>query len=120
MQTIRRADHQRAGRLPDFGNFRISRADRNNPTARIESYHSYLGVREMMPLAKASASSRRCGTPRATAALDLDKMMKIVVDAGWRGYWASSTDGPALSSRAISELRAQLEATRTRLTKAGG
>ncbi len=52
VQTISMANHKRAGTLPDFGNFRIAGPNRDNPNAKVESYDSYVGVAEMMPLAR--------------------------------------------------------------------
>lgn len=121
LQTIRRADHPRAGTLPDFGNFRISRVDRNNPDAPIESYDSYQGVREMMPLAKGVSVKPTVWDAKGTSSpIDLDKMMRIVIDAGYHGYCGIEHGRPGAELEAISELRAQLEATRARLTKASG
>lgn len=119
LQAIRLADHPRAGTLPDFGNFRISRADRNNPNAPIESYDSYVGVKEMMPLAKGvSVKPTVWDAHGKSSPIDLDRMMRIVVDAGYHGYCGIEHGRPGHELEAIRELRAQLEATRTRLTAA--
>ncbi len=119
MRTIRMADHKRAGTLPDFGNFRISRADRNNPNAPIESYDSYQGVREMMPLARGvSVKPTVWDAHGKSSPIDLDKMMRIVVDAGYRGYCGIEHGRPGRELEAIRELREQLEATRARLSAA--
>lgn len=117
--AIRLADHPRAGTLPDFGNFRISRADRNNPNAPIESYDSYVGVKEMMPLAKGvSVKPTVWDAHGKSSPIDLDRMMRIVVDAGYHGYCGIEHGRPGQELEAIRELRTQLEATRTRLTAA--
>lgn len=119
LQAIRRADHPRAGTLPDFGNFRISRVDRNNPNAPIESYDSYVGVKEMMPLAKGvSVKPTVWDAHGKSSPIDLDRMMRIVVDAGYHGYCGIEHGRPGQELEAIRELRAQLEETRARLTKA--
>jgi L-ribulose-5-phosphate 3-epimerase len=119
MRTIRMADHPRAGTLPDFGNFRISRVDRNNPDAPIESYDSYQGVREMMPLAKGvSVKPTVWDAHGKSGPIDLDRMMRIVVEAGYRGYCGIEHGRPGQELEAIRELREQLEATRARLSAA--
>lgn len=121
LQAIRLADHPRAGTLPDFGNFRISRADRNNPNAPIESYDSYVGVKEMMPLAKGvSVKPTVWDAHGKSSPIDLDRMMRIVVDAGFHGYCGIEHGRPGQELEAIRELRAQLEATRARLAAAQG
>lgn len=121
LQAIRLADHPRAGTLPDFGNFRISRADRNNPNAPIESYDSYVGVKEMMPLAKGvSVKPTVWDAHGKSSPIDLDRMMRIVVDAGYHGYCGIEHGRPGQELEAIRELRAQLEATRARLAAAQG
>ena len=58
-----------------------------NPNAKVESYDSYVGVREMMPLAKGvSVKPRVWDFDGNSSDIDLLKMMKIVVDAGYRGH----------------------------------
>ena len=119
LAAIDKADHPRAGTLPDFGNFRISRADRNNPDAPIESYDSYVGVAEMMPKAKGvSVKPTVWDAHGKNGPIDLDRMMKIVVDAGYRGYCGIEHGRAGQELESIRELRMQLEATRTRLSAA--
>ena len=116
VQTIRMVNHPRAGTLPDFGNFRIAGPSRNNPNVKVESYDSYVGVAEMMPLAKGVSVKPRVWDFHGNAAdIDLVKMMKIVVDAGYRGHAGieHGLEGKELES--IRELREQLEAARATL-----
>ena len=118
VETIKRVGHKRAGTLPDFGNFRIAGPGRNNPNAKVESYDSYVGVAEMMPLAKGVSVKPRVWDANGNQSdIDLKRMMKIVVDAGWRGHCGieHGTEGKELES--IIELRKQLEAVRTELAK---
>ena len=76
--VIKAADHPRAGTLPDFGNFRISQG---------ESYDSYRGVEELMPFATGvSVKPRVWDDEYNESDLDYEKMMRIVLDAGYRGY----------------------------------
>lgn len=72
------ADHPRAGTLPDFGNFRISKD---------QTYDSYRGVEELMPYAKGVSVKTTVNDDNGnTSPLDYERMMKIVLDAGFRGY----------------------------------
>ena len=118
VETIKRVGHKRAGTLPDFGNFRIAGPGRNNPGAKVESYDSYVGVAEMMPLAKGVSVKPRVWDANGNQSdIDLKRMMKIVVDAGWREHCGieHGTEGRELES--IIELRKQLEVVRDELAK---
>jgi sugar phosphate isomerase/epimerase len=79
-------DHPRVGTLPDFGNFKIS---------TFRSYDPYEGVAKLMPFAKAvSAKSHHfeeIGGPELS--LDYHRLMKIVLDAGYRGYVGIEFEG---------------------------
>ena len=117
METIRRADHPRAGTLPDFGNFSISRPTPRNPDAKRESYDSYVGVREMMPLAKGvSVKPIVWDFEGNSSPIDLPRMMKIVVDAGYHGYCGIEHGPSGRELDGIRELREQLEKTRDQLS----
>lgn len=85
MDVMKLAEHPRAGTLPDFGNFRIS-GD--------ESYDSYQGVTEMMPLARGvSVKPTAWDAEGGQHELDYERMMRIVLDAGYRG-WCGIEHGP--------------------------
>jgi len=121
MATIRQADHPRAGTLPDFGNFRISGPNRENPNRPVESYDSYQGVREMMPLARGVSVKPTVWDAKGHShPIDLDRMMRIVVEAGYRGYCGIEHGKAGAELEAIRELREQLDATRQRLASARG
>lgn len=78
--VMEKVDHPRSGTLPDFGNFVINRQTG-------ESYNRYQGVRELMPYAKAvSAKSNEFDAAGNEIHTDYFKMMRIVVEAGYRGY----------------------------------
>jgi sugar phosphate isomerase/epimerase len=116
VQTIRMVDHPRAGTLPDFGNFRISGPGRGNPEAKVVSYDSYVGVAEMMPLAKGVSVKPRVWDANGNSSdIDLLKMMKIVVDAGWRGHCGIEHGAEGKELESITELRKQLETVRDQL-----
>jgi L-ribulose-5-phosphate 3-epimerase len=92
--VMRRVDHPRCGTLPDFGNF--------------TEYDRYLGVQEMMPYAKAvSAKSHDFDAAGDEKEIDYRRMMKIVYDAGYRGFLGIEYEGSRLP-----------EAEGVRLTKA--
>jgi sugar phosphate isomerase/epimerase len=82
-------DHPRCGTLPDFGNFRISEG---------ESYDRYKGVAELMPYAKAvSAKANAFDEEGNETGTDYERMMRIVLDAGYRGYVGIEYEGAELS-----------------------
>ena len=108
-EVIRRVDHPRCGTLPDFGNFRI-RGD--------EWYDRYKGVKELMPYAKAvSAKSHEFDEDGNETRTDYVKMMKIVLDAGFRGYVGIEYEGGKVSEReGIRLTRTLLERVRRQLS----
>lgn len=107
--VMERADHPRVGTLPDFGNFRIREG---------EQYNRYRGVREMMPYAKAmSAKSHEFDEEGNEVNTDYYRMMRIVLDAGYRGYVGIEYEGDQLSERAgIRATKRLLERVRRDLT----
>jgi sugar phosphate isomerase/epimerase len=81
-------DLPNCGTLPDFGNFRIGAG---------EMYDRYKGVREMMPYAKAvSAKSNDFDEAGNETQTDFYRMMRIVLDAGYRGYVGIEYEGSRL------------------------
>jgi L-ribulose-5-phosphate 3-epimerase len=83
------SDFKNCGTLPDFGNFKISAT---------EQYDRYEGVAEMMPYAKGvSAKSHVFDSAGNEAEIDYEKMMKIVLDAGYHGYVGIEWEGESPS-----------------------
>jgi len=116
MQTIRAANHPRAGTLPDFGNFRIAGPSPANPDVKVESYDSYVGVAEMMPLAKGVSVKPRVWDANGNQSdIDLKRMMKIVVDAGWRGHCGIEYFCEGREVEGVVDMRKRLEAVREQL-----
>ncbi len=73
------------GTLPDFGNFRIS-GD--------EEYDKYQGVAELMPYARGvSAKCYEFDAEGNTVRIDFPRMIRIVLDAGYRGYIGIEWEG---------------------------
>jgi L-ribulose-5-phosphate 3-epimerase len=87
--TITQVSHPGCGTLPDFGNFRISEA---------EEYDRYKGVAELMPFAKGvSAKSNDFDDKGNEVRIDYARMLKIVLDAGYRGFIGIEYEGERLS-----------------------
>ena len=87
--VMKMVDHPGCGTLPDFGNFKIKDD---------EWYDFYKGVSELMPHAKAvSAKSYDFDDEGNETKLDYLRMMKIVVDSGYRGYVGIEYEGERLS-----------------------
>ena len=104
-------DHQRVGTLPDFGNFRVS--------ADVE-YDRYVGVEELMPYAKAvSAKSHDFDAEGNERSTDFGRMMRIVLDAGYRGYVGIEYEGSNLAEpEGILATKRLLERVRDELSPA--
>ena len=109
--VIRAVDHPRCGTLPDFGNFHI---------ADDLWYDRYRGVKELMPFAKAvSAKSEDFDETGNETRTNYRRMMKIVLDAGYRGYVGIEYEGPTLSEpEGIKATKALLERVRQELAPA--
>ena len=106
--VIRRVDHPRCGTLPDFGNFTLADGNR---------YDAYRGVAELMPYARAvSAKSYDFDDRGAETSIDYRRMMRIVVEAGYRGYVGIEYEGSRLPEvEGIEATRDLLEAVRDEL-----
>ena len=105
--TIQMAGHKRVGTLPDFGNFRIQKD---------EWYDRYKGVRELMPFAKAvSAKSHAFDGEGSETGTDYERMMRIVLDAGYRGWVGIEFEGQGPEDEGITKTQALLEKLRRRL-----
>jgi sugar phosphate isomerase/epimerase len=102
-EVITKVDHDRCGTLPDFGNFRIKEG---------ESYDSYEGIKKLMPWAKGvSVKDTVWDSSSNQSALDYDRMLKIVLDADFRGYCGIEHGGFA----GLNASREKLEQARERL-----
>ncbi|MGC4003823.1 MAG: sugar phosphate isomerase/epimerase family protein [Pirellulales bacterium] len=81
MKTV---NNPRCGTLPDFGNF--------------HSYDRYKGTEELMPFAKGvSAKSHDFDGEGNETKSDYAKLLKIVKDAGYKGYIGIEYEGSKLS-----------------------
>ena len=101
------------GTLPDLGNFKID--DKTE-------YDRYKGVSEMMPFAKAvSAKSLNFDEQGNETRVDYRRMMKIVLDGGYRGYVGIEYSGDKLSEpEGIRATKRLLEKVERELTQPRG
>jgi sugar phosphate isomerase/epimerase len=108
VETIERADHPALGTLPDFGNFRIAEDD---------WYDIYQGVEQLMPLARAvSAKSHEFDADGNEADKDYARLLRIVRDAGYRGWVGIEYEGSDLpEEEGIRRTKALLERVRAEL-----
>ncbi|MDP6601889.1 MAG: sugar phosphate isomerase/epimerase family protein [Phycisphaerales bacterium] len=85
--VMREVNMPRCGTLPDFGNFILDWTTQ-------EQYDRYLGVEELMPFAKAvSAKSHDFDKDGNEMHTDYTRMLKIVLDAGYRGWIGIEYEG---------------------------
>lgn len=85
--VMKKANHPCVGTLPDFGNFIIDRKTG-------ESYDRYKGTAELMPYAKGvSAKTHDFNDAGNEVNTDFERMLKIVKDAGYRGYIGIEYEG---------------------------
>ena len=83
--VMRLVNLKNCGTLPDFGNFDLGNG---------QTYDRYKGVQEMMPFAKAvSAKSHDFDAAGNEIHTDYRRMMKIVLDAGYRGWVGIEYEG---------------------------
>ncbi len=105
--VIEAVGHPRCGTLPDFGNFRITDD---------EWYDRYQGVTELMPYAKAvSAKSNDFDEQGNETNTDYERMMRIVLDAGYRGWVGIEYEGDLPEPEGIHATKRLLERVRTAL-----
>jgi hypothetical protein len=103
-------DHPRVGTLPDFGNFHIKRGDDGL------EYDRYLGTHELMPFAKGvSAKSHDFDSDGNEKHTNYKRMLKIVKDAGFKGYIGIEYEGNTDSFAGIRSTKALLEKCRSEL-----
>lgn len=82
--VMKEVNNRNLGTLPDFGNF--------------YDYDRYQGTAEMMPFAKGvSAKSFDFDSDGSEKTIDFRRMLKIVKDAGYRGYVGIEYEGGNLS-----------------------
>jgi L-ribulose-5-phosphate 3-epimerase len=101
--VIEQVGRPNCGTLPDFGNF--------------GDYDRYQGVAELMPFAKGvSAKSHDFDADGNEVRTDYRRMLKIVTDAGYRGWVGVEYEGGKLSEdEGVKATKRLLETVRTEL-----
>lgn len=101
-------NHPRCGTLPDFGNF--------------YEYDRYQGVTDLMPFAKAvSAKTHEFDEQGNERDKDFRRLMKIVLDAGYRSWVGIEYEGRTLPEyEGIAATKRLLERVRDELAKTAG
>ena len=121
--VMKLADHPRVGILPDVGNFYT---DRNKG----ELYNPYKGVREFMPWVKKAVSAKAYDWDTGAGkfytedrregreiSLDYERLIGIVVKAGYRGYIGIEYEGTKHTEiEGIKRTKQALEELRTLLS----
>jgi sugar phosphate isomerase/epimerase len=106
--VIKEVNSPYCGTLPDFGNFCLEYGQNYSCN---KEYDKYKGVEELMPFAQGvSAKSHAFDQQGNEAAIDYDKMMSIVKDAGFKGYVGIEYEGSELGEvEGIKATKALLE-----------
>lgn len=114
-EVMKLVDHPMCGTLPDFGNFCMDWSKSDDPKSW---YDRYQGTEELMPYAKAvSAKSYEFDELGNEINTDYRKMLKIVIDAGYRGWIGVEYEGSKHSPREGSKLtKTLLESVRDELS----
>lgn len=113
--VMRRVDHPRIGTLPDLGNWQVDEET---------FYDPYQGVAELIPFAKGvSAKTHNFSdtgvsiNTRFSDPYDYTRLMRVVLDAGYRGYVGIEYEGSELSEPdGIRATKTLLENIRETLT----
>ena len=102
--VMRLVDHPRCGTLPDFGNF--------------YEYDRYQGVADLMPFARAvSAKSHDFDAEGNETTKDFRRLMRTVLEAGYRGWVGIEYEGDRLPEReGIRLTKELLERIRTEMS----
>ena len=107
--VMKLANNKRIGTLPDFGNFRVNQGD-------IGWYDRYQGVKELMPFAKAVSAKSHGFDPKRPFVTtggehetDYLKMMRIVLDAGYRGWVGIESGGKGNQAKGVELTKQMLE-----------
>ncbi|MFK7760320.1 MAG: sugar phosphate isomerase/epimerase family protein [Phycisphaerales bacterium] len=104
--VMKLVDHPMCGTLPDFGNFCMDWSRSDDPDAW---YDRYTGTEELMPYAKAvSAKSYEFDDKGNEVKTDYERMIKIVLDAGYTGWIGVEYEGSKHSPREGSMLTKDL------------
>ncbi len=104
--VMKQVDHPMCGTLPDFGNFCMDWSRSGEPDAW---YDRYKGTGELMPFAKAvSAKSHEFDADGNETGTDYRRMMRVVLDSGYRGWVGVEYEGSKHAPRDGSKLTREL------------
>lgn len=111
--VMKEVGKKNVGTLPDFNNFCLTRQGNKC----IEEYDRYKGTLEMMPYAKAvSAKSLDFDAQGNCIETDYVKMLKIVKNAGFKGYVGIEYEGEKVGEyEGIKKTKALLERVRAEI-----
>jgi L-ribulose-5-phosphate 3-epimerase len=114
-EVMKKVDQPMCGTLPDFGNFFVGG---DAGPKRDGWYDIYRGIKELMPFAKAvSAKSHDFDEDGSESAKDYMRILRIVLDAGYRGHLGIEYEGGARPEpEGIALTKALLERCITALT----
>ncbi len=105
-EVMKQVNKPGCGTLPDFGNFCI----KGGPNGCVEEYDRYQGVKELMPYAKGvSAKAGEFDAEGNAVDTDYYKMLKIVKDAGYKGYIGIESGSRTDEDQAIRLTKVLLE-----------
>jgi sugar phosphate isomerase/epimerase len=110
--VMKGVNKKNVGTLPDFGNFCVKRDGKGMWDGKcIEEYDRYRGTAEMMPFAKGvSAKAHDFDANGNCVETDYTRMLKVVKDAGFRGYMGIEYEGDKFSEEeGIKKTKALLE-----------
>jgi sugar phosphate isomerase/epimerase len=112
VEVLNAVGHPRCGSRPDFGSFNLDGGG---------EYDRYQGVRELMPFARAvSAKAYDFDERGEETRINYARMLKIVLDAGYRGYVGIEYAGKRLSEQAgIARTQQLLERVSNRFAPGG-
>ncbi|MBW8199117.1 sugar phosphate isomerase/epimerase family protein [Flagellimonas abyssi] len=98
-EVMEKVGMENCGTLPDFGNFCIKREEGDYYSSKcLEEYDKYKGVKELMPYAKGvSAKSYNFDENGNETVIDFERLMDIVIEAGYEGYVGVEYEGSELS-----------------------
>ncbi|UBZ15993.1 sugar phosphate isomerase/epimerase [Flagellimonas marinaquae] len=98
-EVMEKVGMDNCGTLPDFGNFCIKREAGDYYSSEcLEEYDKYKGVKELMPYAKGvSAKSYNFDENGNETVIDFERLMDIVIEAGYEGYVGVEFEGSELS-----------------------
>ncbi|WP_445734401.1 sugar phosphate isomerase/epimerase family protein [Mariniflexile sp.] len=105
-QVFSQIKNDNCGTLPDFGNFCI---EKNEEKGCIEEYDRYVGIKELLPFAKAvSAKSYNFDEKGNDTLLDYYRIMKMVKESGYTGFVGVEYEGNEVSEDKGIELTRDL------------